>query len=1153
MISGPTEVGCGSFSLHGSAPGKVASVQWLLDGQDLYYQLLTLSLPVSSMSVGMHTVELLVTVSDDPSTYRVGHDIERIDTPGPELTLSGPSSASLSEAVEITALLVLNPCSSLLLAPVTTITSSAWAWSVDGKPVTTNAQRSQLQLQNSLSPGPHAVCATVTLTTSLDPQEPVITASACHALVSTFSPVVATILGPATRLLALGGAQADPYDGATLLLNASTSHDPDMPSTTAAEDHLSFVWHCEPMPACETQWNPVDSDTSVVQLAVDASAPLGKWVFTVTVSSNWTTDGYAAMRSASSSVLVHVIEGGLSISLSAPEYITTNDVLRILATSSQSPFPSSDIALSWNETTTGLSLADSLTPPSSASLVLPAGVLEAGRAYEFRLSARERSSGVTVAVSAVVEVRTNPQPGSCHVEGETEHEQLAPFTVVCHNWTSASHTALHYSFGVITPASSGETESGHTVLAGPQFLPRGSLFIPLTADPQTLFVIVGDDHGASSFYAVAPPVVSLVDDPLREQCNVTRQALVLVQHATALQDSSDLVGLVRMIILYVVSDRGIGDTICGIDADALWGLLLDALGQLIEEAEHTELSDQDAAVLVDVLLILLRAAANDLSYQSITRLLELTDLVLLRVLAASPAVTESILWMLSSLLTRENCESLPLITSLLTLLSHRAVSNTLPTELLAEFDHPNLRQWQGRVPTEADLLYPGVTVPSEALQTTQGGDFADVTIARYGDTLRACYPRTVGEIITITLSEDGEETGVNNLNEPVRFELTLDTEAVSALNARPKMGRRACIDKSPLCVWWDESANEWSPEGCRSEGLVLQGNDTLVRCACQHLTDFSLLLKAVEEEGTIQDLHVCDPEKGVVVTYSFLASAYFMLLAVCTFKVVHFIYFQKIRFKPEALLLQHAVIVLTALFRGINCLRIADFFQTSLGVSAVLLALPYCCVFWVFTLLVFQWAAVFHYSMSAGTSAFHKVRPIFIACNVIMAFTVVCLMLMLGLRLGPAWPLAVAGSAITATITLSCAIGFCVYAQFLSSALANNSLARSSAQSAPASGCCNSVAGRLRLLGWVVPVCFGLEAILWVVSMLLDGLPGKFVVDVAFLLLDIVALWAVVLVFHKALVSHANKSPRSLACCVLQMKRQDHLELTTPEDDVITK
>jgi hypothetical protein len=50
------------------------------------------------------------------------------------------------------------------------------------------------------------------------------------------------------------------------------------------------------------------------------------------------------------------------------------------------------------------------------------------------------------------------------------------------------------------------------------------------------------------------------------------------------------------------------------------------------------------------------------------------------------------------------------------------------------------------------------------------------------------------------------------------------------------------VEAAPACVWWDAAAAAWSSAGC----IVANLSATAVTCACDHLTDFSLRIGAVE-------------------------------------------------------------------------------------------------------------------------------------------------------------------------------------------------------------------------------------------------------------------------------------------------------------------
>ncbi len=52
----------------------------------------------------------------------------------------------------------------------------------------------------------------------------------------------------------------------------------------------------------------------------------------------------------------------------------------------------------------------------------------------------------------------------------------------------------------------------------------------------------------------------------------------------------------------------------------------------------------------------------------------------------------------------------------------------------------------------------------------------------------------------------------------------------------------------PQCVWWDYGVDGWSSRGCRLVPLTRTGD--AVRCECNHLTSFGLLL-SVNQQGQL--------------------------------------------------------------------------------------------------------------------------------------------------------------------------------------------------------------------------------------------------------------------------------------------------------------
>jgi hypothetical protein len=80
-------------------------------------------------------------------------------------------------------------------------------------------------------------------------------------------------------------------------------------------------------------------------------------------------------------------------------------------------------------------------------------------------------------------------------------------------------------------------------------------------------------------------------------------------------------------------------------------------------------------------------------------------------------------------------------------------------------------------------------------------------------------------VVSIMLSEyeTGSETEVKGLAEPINITLPMYD-----------MG----ADVKPVCIYWDDVANDWGTDGCYVKGSDM--NMGTIECSCSHLTDFSV-------------------------------------------------------------------------------------------------------------------------------------------------------------------------------------------------------------------------------------------------------------------------------------------------------------------------
>jgi len=92
--------------------------------------------------------------------------------------------------------------------------------------------------------------------------------------------------------------------------------------------------------------------------------------------------------------------------------------------------------------------------------------------------------------------------------------------------------------------------------------------------------------------------------------------------------------------------------------------------------------------------------------------------------------------------------------------------------------------------------------------------------------------------------------------------------------------------------------------------------------------------------------------------------------------------------------------------------------------------LPYLLMFWIYTLLIFQWAGTFHYAMTTGGRGFDRLKVAFVISNVfIAAGTLVLFVAFAALYSRPELGVSIAmtGSLLLALVTFWCGLGFIIY------------------------------------------------------------------------------------------------------------------------------
>lgn len=129
----------------------------------------------------------------------------------------------------------------------------------------------------------------------------------------------------------------------------------------------------------------------------------------------------------------------------------------------------------------------------------------------------------------------------------------------------------------------------------------------------------------------------------------------------------------------------------------------------------------------------------------------------------------------------------------------------------------------------------------------------------------------------------------------------------------------------------------------------------------------------------------------------------FMLIAVAYGLLLLIVLVQLLRLLGSSMILQksffrlepttqHFILVFVTLGRFLGTLWFAEAFDLPLVVAALVSSLPYLLMFWVFSLLIFQWNFLVSRPMTTARTAFQTLRPLFWITNISAAGTIVVLL-----------------------------------------------------------------------------------------------------------------------------------------------------------------
>ncbi|KAI8520250.1 G-protein coupled receptor [Branchiostoma belcheri] len=104
-----------------------------------------------------------------------------------------------------------------------------------------------------------------------------------------------------------------------------------------------------------------------------------------------------------------------------------------------------------------------------------------------------------------------------------------------------------------------------------------------------------------------------------------------------------------------------------------------------------------------------------------------------------------------------------------------------------------------------------------------------------------------GRMFDLVSQADGNSSfSMMKLQAPI-ISATVGGMHVSNLYHPVQVNFRRLTTGTPICVFWDTSANDWSREGCR---LASDQHD-IITCECNHLTNFAVLMVAMGQYGQV--------------------------------------------------------------------------------------------------------------------------------------------------------------------------------------------------------------------------------------------------------------------------------------------------------------
>jgi len=219
---------------------------------------------------------------------------------------------------------------------------------------------------------------------------------------------------------------------------------------------------------------------------------------------------------------------------------------------------------------------------------------------------------------------------------------------------------------------------------------------------------------------------------------------------------------------------------------------------------------------------------------------------------------------------------------------------------------------------------------------------------------------------------------------------------------------------------------------------------------------------------------------------------------------------------PSVSLVQHAAIVLIGVCRVFTSLYYGEVFTSvPLPVAGLLTAVPYSLVFWVYTMITTQWAALHHFAMRNAGHGFKAIQPYFVALNVIMTSCVITMFVSVTTASSNEVRVIIAqiGSTVMAAISGLSGLSFIIYGFLIARTLrVSSDMLQDTGRDATL-----SLARRMFFVSSVVSSCLVAESVFWILSVFAQSsyVQQDTTLTTAFLACDVATLLSMLVLFKK--------------------------------------